>query len=255
GKPNDLKLYETIATENAGRYSRRSEHESAFHAWTNLIDELARRLDVDGDRSDWMQSLAHAKIRRAESAVHLGRADDAADDYRNAIADLQRTWALADADEFFRVNLATAENNLGRLWSKGDSLQRQKAIELFSHSIATYQQLLSESATPDLLRRLAQTHLAMSDAIGVAASGTDQGNQKREHLDNANLAYEILADQDLLTDTDRLDWATVQIAIDQMDPSVDNRSEAKEILSRIDTEELTDSQKKRFQDLERNASK
>lgn len=250
GKPNDLKLYDTIAAEHAGRHSGRHEHASAHQAWTNLINEFSRRLEISGDRSDWMQSLAHAKIRRAESAVHLGLADEAAHDYRNAISDLQRTWALADADEFFRVNLATAENNLGRLWSRGDSEQRQAAIELFKRSIATYQQLLSESATPDILRRLAQTHIAMSDTIGTSDADQDAGVQKRHHLDNANLAYEILADQDLLTGVDRLDWATVLVAINQMDPDADNHAAVAGLIGKIDVDKLTAAQKARFRQLQ-----
>ena len=248
GKPGDLKLYESIATENAERFSRDADYANAHQAWSDLVTALQSRLKSKGARSDWMQSMAHAKIRRAEAAVHLGRVEQASSDYTAAIKDLEQTWSLTDADEFFRVNLATAENNLGRLWTHGNDPQREQAKRLFARSIATYQQLLSESATPDILRRLAQTHLAMAEVLQPTGSATDESElgKYRSHLDQARLAFQILDDQSLLTDTDRLDFAIALQAIhdsdgDQMDPE-----SIKDLLGKIKTTSLTPQQRQRL---------
>ncbi|MCS7468273.1 serine/threonine protein kinase [Stieleria sp. ICT_E10.1] len=245
GDPSDMKLYETIATEHAQRLSRRGEFPASYQAWTRLIDHLSHRLESVGERSDWMQSLAHAKLRRAEVAVHLGRKDEAAEDYASSIEDLERTWMLADADEFFRVNLATAENNLGRLWVNGNDQQRQQAKQLFARSIATYQQLLSESATPDILRRLAQTHTAMAEVIDASGEGSDgtSAAKQLEHLQHANLAYEILRDQELLKDTDRLNWATTLVDRRRIDPEAVDPETILTLLEEIDLDALSGSQR------------
>ncbi|WP_372894335.1 serine/threonine-protein kinase [Stieleria sp.] len=251
GDPCDMKLYETIATEHAQRFSRRGDFTASHQAWTQLIDHLSERLQSAGERSDWMQSLAHAKLRRAEVAVQLGRKDEAAEDYASSIEDLERTWLLADADEFFRVNLATAENNLGRLWVNGNDQQRQQAKQLFARSIATYQQLLSESATPDILRRLAQTHTAMAEAIDASSDGSDgtSAAKQLEHLQHANLAYEILRDQELLVDTDRLNWATTLVDRRQIDPEAVDPKTIRTLLEEIDLEALSGPQRGKYQSL------
>ncbi|PAY19817.1 protein kinase [Rhodopirellula sp. SM50] len=251
GDPSDMKLYETIATDHAQRFNRRGEFTAAHQAWTRLIDHLSERLESAGERSDWMQSLAHAKLRRAEVAVQLGRKDEAAEDYASSIQDLERTWLLADADEFFRVNLATAENNLGRLWVTGNDQQRQQAKQLFARSIATYQQLLSESATPDILRRLAQTHTAMAEAIDASSDGSDgtSAAKQLEHLQHANLAYEILRDQELLKDTDRLNWATTLVDRRQIDPQAVDPQTIRTLLEAIDLDALSEPHRGKYQSL------
>lgn len=251
GNPSDLQLYETIATENADRYRRMSDYAASHQAWTNLIDHLRMRLEADGQRSDWMQSLAHAKIRRAEAAVHLGRGDEAAVDYADAIQDLERTWLLADADEFFRTNLATAENNLGRLWVTGNDQQRQEAKRLFARSISTYQQLLSESATPDILRRLAQTHTSMAEAIAEPGDTKDVESieNQQQHLKNARLAYEILRDQGYLTDADRLAWVEVLAALRDIGDKTADDDMIREMIQKIDRGFLTRSQQTKLESL------
>ncbi|QDV42901.1 Serine/threonine-protein kinase PknD [Stieleria neptunia] len=251
GNPSDLKLYETIATENAQRFSRLGDFSASHQAWTRLIDHLSDRLASAGERSDWMQSLAHAKLRRAEVAVQLGRKDEAAEDYASSIEDLERTWLLADADEFFRVNLATAENNLGRLWVDGNDQQRQQAKQLFARSIATYQQLLSESATPDILRRLALTHTAMAEAIDASTEGGDgdAAAKQLEHLQHATLAYEILRDQELLNDRDRLHWAAALVDRRQIDPDAVDPKTIRKLLAEIDLEAFTAAQRGKYHSL------
>ncbi|QEG00042.1 Serine/threonine-protein kinase PknD [Stieleria maiorica] len=251
GNPSDIQLYETIATEHADRYSRLGSYPASFQAWTHLIDHLDKRLKSCGQRSDWMQSLAHAKLRRAEVAVKLGHKDEAASDYASSIEDLERTWLLADADEFFRVNLATAENNLGRLWADGNEQQRQQAKQLFARSIATYQQLLSESATPDILRRLAQTHTAMAETISASPHPGDGDliAEQLEHLQHAALAYEILRDQELLNDIDRLHWATTLVDRRNLDPDAVDAAMIRSLLSEINAEALNEPQRAKLRSL------
>ncbi len=253
GNPSDIQRYETIATEHAEHHSRIGDYPASFQAWTRLIDFLGHRLESLGQRTDWMQSLAHAKLRRAEVAVKLGRKDEAASDYASSIEDLERTWLLADADEFFRVNLATAENNLGRLWSDGNEQQRQEAKRLFARSIATYQQLLSESATPDILRRLAQTHTAMAETIRASTNASDADGdstaEQLEHLQHATLAYEILRDQQLLNNADRLNWATTLVDRRSLDPEAVDQATIQNLLNEINAEELTESQRAKLRSL------
>ena len=67
GAPSDLQLYETVATDYAERISRLSKHRQAYELWDALVDELQRRINVHGERSDWIQSMAHARLRRAEA--------------------------------------------------------------------------------------------------------------------------------------------------------------------------------------------
>ena len=249
GEPSDLKLFETVATENAERIDRLGDYSSSHQAWTLLIDELSDRLASGRDRPDWMQSLAHAKLRRAEASVHLGHADEAAEDYTGAINDLNESWMLADADDFYRVNLATAENNLGRLWSRGNDEQQSRARQLFARSIATYQQLLSESATPDILRRLAQTHIASAEAMTQQPVDSVSAEDQRKHYENAQLAYEILRDQGLLTDEDRLDWATTFIRIGKLNGSEADVERINTLLEQIDEQSLSAKSRNRYRAL------
>lgn len=250
GNPSDLQLYDTIATDQAERSSANAQSEQAYQQWGELIDELERRVADRGERSDWIQAIAHAKIRRAEAAVSLHKTGQAAGDYAEAIEDLNRSWVLTDSDEFFRLNLATAEHNLATLWMKGDDKQIQQAKHLLLRSLAVYQQLLSESATPDLLKRLAKTHLAIAETIKASPSnGNDQTDERRQHLDNAKLAFEILKDQDFLTDHDHLDWAETLKQIAEIDPSITSQDHIGELLEQIDVDQLDVEERKRLQSL------
>lgn len=240
GSPSDLKLCETLLTENAERLSGTSDSQVSYQAWTDLIDELSRRLEETPDRSDWIASLAHARLRRAETSTQLDDFGQATEDYLAAIEDLKESWSLVDSDEFYRVNLATAQLNLGQLWSDGDEQQRGKASQLFGDAIATYQNLLQESATPDILRRLAEAHWAVADVAFADEANPDAVDRERmrHHVHSALLAYEILQDQNLLTDSDRLRFGRVLVRMGELDGETNRVAEAREVVDAIDVDRM-----------------
>lgn len=250
GRPSDLQLCETVLNENARHLEASGDQRAACQAWSELIGELTEWIAASPERSDWIASLAHARLARAQLAAALDRREVAVQDCVAAIDDLERSWSLTDADAFFRVNLATARFNLARLWSDGDEEQRDRARTLFADTIDIYRNLLEESATPDILRRLAQTHAAsarsFSQRSDVAEPSSDQADH---HLRNAVVAYQILQDQGFLNDQDRLDFCRVLINAADDDPESTNWREADRVLRSVDKEHLSDSLKETYRSL------
>lgn len=206
GTPGDQRLSETTQTELAMLWEREGIDQSASASWSDLIDDLQRWANDPKARPDHLHSLAHAKIRRAVVDIRLGDVGNAIDEYRRAIDDLHSAWQRTDSDSFFRVNLATAECNLGQLIANERAGKPGEARRLLDRALATYQDLLREQESPVVLRRLAQTEMALSDLL---ASEDDAAAIK--HVESALSTYQILSDHHLLTVADRIDWLSVVV--------------------------------------------
>lgn len=219
GAPKDLQLYEQLQSELATTYEDQEDWQTASNNWSELIAEIVTRDQSSGARSDWMQTLAFARMGRAELQIKLGKRDTAYDDYQAAIAEFETAWALTDEDAFFRTNLATAEINLAQLLDFDVQASREQAQTLISRSIQTYRQLLQESATPNILRRLADSHLLMVKLLDCYEdeNATDEPQtQLLTHLNHARIAFSILKDQDQISSQDR---AKLAKTIERLDES------------------------------------
>ncbi|WP_231741865.1 serine/threonine-protein kinase [Stieleria varia] len=208
GKPSDHALSQTVQTQRARQWEDRGEVTAAYECWSTLITDLQTLIENRGERVDWLESLGEAQMRRAGLCGQLGRSEAAVDGYRRAIEDLNRAWSLSDYDDFYRTNLATAKTNLGLLvGSDADGVD--EATELLNQSISTYQELLRQETTPDVLRRLAQSHVALARVL-TGRPDSDANAEARQHLDSAMLAYQLLADHGLLTSEDSRQWSEVR---------------------------------------------
>lgn len=210
GSPKDLQLYEQIQTQLAQFLHDDSRWQEASDNWSALIEEILSRDQSAGARSDWMQTLAFARMQRAEIQAKLGMKKRAYDDYQSAIKEFESAWALTDKDTFFRSNLAAAEVNLAQLLPDTEHSSHKQAVALVSRAIDTYRQLLQESATPGTLRRLADSHLLMVKLLDQSADDATTNDQSAavlekviEHLNHAKLALTILSDQNELSEDGR----------------------------------------------------
>ncbi|EMI16907.1 serine/threonine-protein kinase [Rhodopirellula maiorica SM1] len=201
------RLSESIQTENCRRLTSDGQHRRAVEHWSILIGDLNDWLAVDPNRIDYLQSLAHAMLQRGNGLVAIGRRDDATTDFEASIQKLETAWRLTDDDGFYRVNLATAENNLGQLLANASNRNPALATRLLRQSLQTYEALLREEVTADRLRRYAQTHhaLAMVTMDHEAGENVD-ATESMEHAQKAASAFEILMDHQSLTIDDTLIW-------------------------------------------------
>ncbi len=206
GTSGDQRLSETAQTELAETFQRSQADVDAIQIWSCLIADLEQWSDATS-RPDHLQSLAYSRIRRAALQIGIEQTEAAKVDYRRAIEDLHLAWQRTDSDSFFRVNLATAESNLGQLIGQGTA-GRQEARNLLNRSLATYQELLREEVTPDLLRRLAQNHIAMTKLVP-----DDREPERVKHFQSACLVFQILDDHGELTSEDQRDWDAAKKAV------------------------------------------
>ena len=70
-----------------------------------------------------------------------------------------------------------------------------------------------------------------------------------EHLQHATLAYEILRDQDLLNDSDRLNWAKTLVDRRQIDPDAVDPQAVRRLLEETDLKALSAAQRGKYQSL------
>ncbi|WP_231615324.1 serine/threonine-protein kinase [Novipirellula artificiosorum] len=201
GRPSDQQLSRTAQTECASVLEQQLLDTLASAAWTVLIEDIQDWQETHAGRVDDLQFLAHSRLRRAATWIRLERKEQACADYRQAILELEAAWQLTDSDSFFRTNLATAEGNLGRLLLDGEPKQQQEAERLLQGSLKTYQSMLQQQATAELLGRLAQTHIAMAKLQWNTVP-----SEALQHLEEATLAYQILRDHDQLSAQDQRDW-------------------------------------------------
>ncbi|WP_372719577.1 protein kinase [Novipirellula sp.] len=201
------RLSESIQTENCRRWTEAGQHRRAVECWSVLIGDLNDWLAVDPNRIDYMQSLAHALLQRGNGLVAMDRRDEATADFEASIRMLETAWRLTDDDGFYRVNLATAENNLGQLLASGSNRNPALASRLLRQSLQTYEALLREEVTADRLRRYAQTHHALA-MVTMDASDVHSviAPEPIEHAQKAASAFEILIDHQTLTIEDTLNW-------------------------------------------------
>ena len=202
GKPRDQALSQTAQLDLIRSLESSGNDKQLAEAWSRLIQDLTDWTDTSRPRCDHLQSLGHARMSRGQILERLNQPAKAAEDYRSAINDLNHAWALSDSDAFYRINLAAAETNLGRLIAHSDGAQ-DEAIPMLRRAVATYQSVLRERTTPSILRRLAQSHLALADLL------TGQSKDRTSNLQSAALAFEILSDHGSLEPSDQLLWDRV----------------------------------------------
>lgn len=218
GRPSDQQLSETVQTQWATWLEQSGRPDEAIEAWTRLIDDLHRWQSSREPRPDKLQSLAHARLRRAATLAMDRRATDrqpqaasqlsAKEDLRLAIKELDAAWQMSDADGFYRSNMAAAQNDLAQLLQDGDPSQRQEADRWYVRSLALYQSLLQDDPGADNIRRVAQTRSRLA-GLRAQSGQADASEQCR----GAILAYQILADHGELTAGDLSDWnRVVQLA-------------------------------------------
>ena len=197
GEPRDWQLFETTQTRYAESLDALDRPADASTVWRDLIDQLERSQPPELRRSDRLESIGYARMRLAQSTLAAGHADAAMPIYQAAIADLQDAWRSLDADGFYRMNVATACNNLGHLLSQHPDYGVDAADRYLSHALQNYQELLRENVDAVRLRRLAQVQLR----LGELWRDRD-ADRAAKHLSDAALAWRLLCDHGLQNDDD-----------------------------------------------------
>ena len=156
------------------------------------------------------------------------------------------------------MNLATAENNLGQLLTRGSERDPELAGKLLRQSLQTYEALLREEVTADLLRRYAQTHHAL--AVLVGDSNTIEQGDLAEGLDHAKkskAAFDILKDYEPLTVDEKLNCMQLSLMLAAKPNSTDSDHSAQPHISDFHThlqslsmETLNDEQRQRANQLQ-----
>ncbi|WP_390620661.1 protein kinase domain-containing protein [Neorhodopirellula pilleata] len=215
GTVGDRRLSETIQTDNSRRLQDAENYERAQESWSRLINDLDQWIQLDSDRIDYLQSSAHALLQRGNIRVRLGMLQEAAADFKDSITHLDTAWRLTDDDEFYRVNLATSKNNLGTLLSRGGQRDPELAGQLLRQSLQTYEALLREEITYDILHRYAQTHAALSNLIFESADASSRA-LSIDHAKKSLDAFEILKDYQPLQPDDVSRCNQLRLRIDSV---------------------------------------
>ncbi|MCC9599370.1 serine/threonine protein kinase [Stieleria sp. JC731] len=238
GTSQDL-THEINATEQLARlYEQVQAPNEAMRTWTDLAELIEQRLTEESLPSvSLLQSVAHAKIRRAKLAFALGDREAAASDYRSAIMQLNQAWQQSDSDDFYRTNLATAEFNLAKVYA-GDPQQVAAARQLLLRSTKTYQELLQQRPTVEVLQRLTDANVSLAEL-------TQGDEDEASNLDNALLGFELLDDHAGLDRQSSLQW--LGIIVRRLKLSGDGHVEhnrqnlldqAKELVDRLGSQEI-----------------
>lgn len=248
----DLRLAQTVLTAHARHLQGLNDISGAIEIWGRIVEMLESQTGVQTPRPDQLQSLAHARLSRAALiAEHfpstrdpdqldshsvttsltqksvdqvLGDQDSG---YRAAISELNAAWQISDSDGFYRANLAAAEVGLALEYVEGTG-DSEKAVRLLQRAIATYQELLRQEVTPDVLRQLSRAQAILGGVLlrsskqpdsdtndrspeqpEATADASNQLDRADRALKSAVLVYEILRDYGPLTDSDRCHWMLV----------------------------------------------
>lgn len=236
GTLSNRRLSENIQTDNCRRLTLSGSHRMAEAAWTQLIDDLQQWITSEPDRIDYMQSCAHALLQRGNCRVRIGNQSDAIADFQTSIQTLDDAWRLTDDDGFYRVNLATAENNLGQLLTRGSERDPELAGNLLRQSLQTYEALLRETVTADLLRRYAQTHHALATLVDESNT-VDQGSiaKRLDHAEKSKAAFDIVKDHEPLTVDETLNCMQLSFMLATKTSSTDSDQSRQPHISDIQT--------------------
>ncbi|WP_143544093.1 serine/threonine-protein kinase [Rhodopirellula sp. MGV] len=195
-----ITAFESLAT----LYDETGATTESLRVWSELSNLLDQQKSEDTvPLINVLQSSAHAKIQFAKQSLRIGDRASAITGYRQAIEDLNEAWQSADPDDFYRTNLATAEFNLAEVYA-ADPEQKATAQSLLQRSSQTYQELLRQQPTVDVLHRLTEANASLADIT----RGTDE---EASHLDDAIAGFELLDDHAELTQQERLRWLSLLV--------------------------------------------
>ena len=164
GHWSDKQLSQTAQTCLATWHEERGQFPQAEEAWTMLIHDLERWNPEQQHRSDQLQSMGLARLRRAECRLHSSATSDVENDFRQAIVDLNSAWQLTDGDAFFRTNLATAQLRLASLQGEGDAAAQQESLRLLQSARRIYESLAKETPNAGTIRPLARIDVVIADS-------------------------------------------------------------------------------------------
>ncbi|MDM4015691.1 protein kinase domain-containing protein [Roseiconus lacunae] len=180
-------------------YEETDAPNEAIEVWSNLITTIREQTSrLPSIHPRLLQTAAHARIRRAKLLLKTGDRAAAIEDYEKAIEQLNHAWQASDPDDFYRTNLATAEFNLGKVYST-DPDHSATAQSLLRRSSQTYKELLQQRPTVEVLRRL-------TDAKAKLAELTIGTDDEVAHLDDALVGFEVLDDHTVIDRQDLLRW-------------------------------------------------
>lgn len=216
GSMADQRILQTARMQLAMLQEEQSSFADAAETWGELVTSLKRLTEETPDRMDHWQSLAHARLRHANSLVQKAKSlsgegpkpieKNARLEYQTAIADLHYAWKLADADGFYQSNLAAAESNLG-LVLLGDPDELAAAQQHFDNSLFYHRKLIQQQATVEAIRpyceSIVQWVVASESSPHV---GVDKVQQQVRLLNDADLAFQLIRDHGQLTSQDRRNW-------------------------------------------------
>jgi len=216
GRVSDRRLRQTALSQWATLLDRQGDHPAAAEAWGQLVRFLELLLEQSPDRIDHRQSLAYARLQWANALAHQSESDpESAPAARRqceaAIEDLRLAWQQADIDGFYQSNLATAENNLGRLLLQGADDQLSQARQHLEASLRLRRGAMRQRPAVEELRHFCQTvdYLLQIETEHQSDDDGDAEPISVELLDDADTAYQLIRDHDRLQPTETDAWARV----------------------------------------------
>jgi eukaryotic-like serine/threonine-protein kinase len=201
GQWSDKQLSQTAQASLAVWYEERGQFPQAEEAWTVVIHDLEGWNPEQPHRSDQLQYLGHARLRRAECRMRSSREGEVESDFRQAIVDLNAAWQLTDGDAFFRTNLATAQLRLASLQDEGDSAAQQESLRLMQSARRIYGSLANENPNAGTIRPLARIDVVIAD-LNLRMGRQDV----LENLEAALLGFQWLFDNQQMVARDLELW-------------------------------------------------
>ena len=199
GTTADRRLREQIQCAYFEQLKRNHQTSTARQAIDQRIADLRAWRDQTPHRLDVRQSLAHALIQRASLQGDGSNTESSVDDYQAGISELESAWKMTDDDAFYRTKLANAQSNLGTLLV-GRKASRDAAWHLLVKALASYQELLRDTATPARLRRFALTHHSLMKCFD------ESSDQQLEHAAACASAFNIMQGYQELENADLRIW-------------------------------------------------
>ncbi|MCA9199441.1 MAG: tetratricopeptide repeat protein, partial [Planctomycetales bacterium] len=229
-------LWDTVLREFAEVRTNQGEWDAAVRLYEQRILGLSKRLEEDGQRIDWLEQRAVAKMKCANLQQSLQRWSQAESLYRSATNDLKASWETMYGSHVQNENLAIAEANLGMI-----AVANQRADQAVAHLLDAketfFSALQQQGATGERLGRMAEITSELAHALSQLgdASADDQYQQAErvfEHLRSEGLQTPGERQRELEM---RQQWARYLVSQGRIDEAAYQLDECDKILAADDS--------------------
>ncbi|MEZ6116022.1 MAG: serine/threonine-protein kinase [Pirellulaceae bacterium] len=175
-------LWDTVLREFAEVRTNQGEWDAAVRLYEQRILGLSQRLEEDGQRIDWLEQRAVAKMKCANLQQSWQNWSQAESLYRSATDDLKASWEMMYGSHVQNENLAIAEANLGMI-----AVANQRADQAVSHLLDAKETYFSavqqHGATGERLGRMAEITSELAHALSqLGDASADEQYQQAERV-------------------------------------------------------------------------